>query len=186
MSASITQIINAMVEFATGIAKDNKHGYSQSVRSLYQTNATKAKSFDCSSLVLTSIQYAFEKYGISPTPKDLYCSYTGNMLNLKKCGFEIVEVNQRTCKGMKKGDIELNPVYHTAMAISSSQIVHARTSEGTSDTKDNSGNEIKVQDWYLYSHGWGYRLRFTGKGCKGILDEPKKKKLKSLLLLILH
>ena len=40
----------------------------------------------------------------------------------------------------------------------------ARSSEGTTDTKDNSGNEIRTQPWYLYSHGWTHRLRFTGNG----------------------
>lgn len=43
-------------------------------------------------------------------------------------------------------------------------IIDARSSEGTTDTKDNSGNEIRTQPWYLYSHGWTHRLRFTGNG----------------------
>ena len=70
---------------------------------------------------------------------------------------------------MIKGDLELadnNPNgsnSHVAMAIGKNDIVHARSSEGTKDTKDNSGNEIRTQPWYLYSHGWTHRLRFTGK-----------------------
>ena len=65
---------------------------------------------------------------------------------------------------MIRGDIELNTTYHTALAVGKDIIVHARSSEGTTDTKDNSGNEIRTQPWYLYSHGWTHRLRFTGKG----------------------
>ena len=158
----IQNVINDAVDFATKIAKDNSHGYSQAVRSLY--NITNPSSFDCSSLVCTAYYYAFKKNGVTPTPKDLGCSYTGNMMNLTKCGFEVVARNQTAHAEMKKGDIELNTTYHTALAIDKDNIVHARSSEGTSDTKDNSGNEIRIQPWYLYSHGWTCRLRFTGKG----------------------
>lgn len=160
----VQNVINDAVDFATKIAADNSHGYSQAVRSLY--NITNPSSFDCSSLVCTAYYYAFKKNGITPTPKDLGCSYTGNMMNLTKCGFEIVATNQTAHSQMKKGDIELNVVYHTAMAIDGDNIVHARSSEGTSDTRDGSGNEIRTQPWYLYSHGWDYRLRFTGNGVK--------------------
>lgn len=162
MSNIVQKVIDDAVDFAVGIANDNSHGYSQAVRSLY--NITNPTSFDCSSLVCTAFYYAFVKNGITPTPKDKGCSYTGNMLNLLNCGFEIVATNQTAHAQMKKGDIELNTTYHTALAIDGDNIVHARSSEGTSDTKDNSGNEIRKQPWYLYSHGWTHRLRFTGKG----------------------
>lgn len=39
-----------------------------------------------------------------------------------------------------------------------------KASEGTTNTIDDSGNEIRTQPWYNYSHGWTHRLRFTGKG----------------------
>lgn len=165
MSNNIIQkIINDAVDYAVGIANDNSHGYSQATRSLY--NITNPKSFDCSSLVLTSYYYAFVKNGLSKQAQYLKgnCSYTGNMMKMLNCGFEVVATNQTAHSKMQKGDIELNITYHTAMAIDKDRIVHARSSEGTSDTKDNSGNEIRVQGWYLYSHGWDKRLRFTGKG----------------------
>lgn len=164
-------IIDAMVEYAVKIANDNSHGYSQAVRSLYNTK--NPTSFDCSSLTLTAIQYAFEKYGITPTPKDINAkasklddglSYTGNMLNLKKLGFEVVATNQTAHGKMQKGDLELSLWHHVAIAIDGDNIVHARSSEGTSDTKDGSGNEIRTQPWYQYGKGWTHRLRFTGKG----------------------
>lgn len=160
----IQNIINDAVSFAVNIANDNSHGYSQAGRSLY--NITNPKSFDCSSLVCTAYYYAFTKNGLTEQANYLkaHCSYTGNMLNMTNCGFEIVARNQTAHASMVKGDIELNTTHHTAMAIDKNNIVHARSSEGTTDTKDNSGNEIRTQPWYLYSHGWTHRLRFTGKG----------------------
>ena len=175
-SVTVQDIIDAMVEYAVKIANDNSHGYSQAVRSLYNTK--NPTSFDCSSLALTAIQYAFEKYGITPTPKDINAkasklddglSYTGNMLNLQKLGFEVVATNQTAHGKMQKGDLELSLWHHVAMAIDGDNIVHARSSEGTSDTKDGSGNEIRTQSWYQYGKGWTHRLRFTGKG----IDFPK-------------
>lgn len=160
----IQNIRNDAVEFAVGIANDNDHGYSQRIRSLYEINVPK--SFDCSSLTLTAYYYAFLKNGLTQQARYLkeHCSYTGNMLEMLNCGFEVVAKNQTAHAQMIKGDLELNTTHHVAMAIDKDNIVHARSSEGTTDTKDNSGNEIRTQPWYLYSHGWTRRLRFTGKG----------------------
>lgn len=160
----IHAIIHDAVEFAVNIANDNNHGYSQRIRSLYEID--DPKSFDCSSLACTAYYYAFLKNGLTTQARYLkeHCSYTGNMLNMCNCGFEIVARNQTAHSQMQKGDLELNTAYHVAVAIDKDNIVHARSSEGTTDTKDNSGNEIRTQPWYLYSHGWTHRLRFTGKG----------------------
>lgn len=160
----VQNIRNDAVDFAVKIANDNSHGYSQAVRSLY--NITNPKSFDCSSLCCTAYYYAFLKNGLIEQANYLksHCSYTGNMLNMLNVGFEIVARNQTAHAQMIKGDLELNTTHHVAMAVNKDIIVHARSSEGTKDTKDNSGNEIRTQPWYLYSHGWTHRLRFTGRG----------------------
>lgn len=166
----IQNVKNDAVSFAVNIANDNSHGYSQRIRSLYEINIPK--SFDCSSLALTAYYYAFLKNGLTKQARYLKenCSYTGNMLKMLNAGFEVVARNQTAHKQMIKGDLELadnNPNgsnSHVAMAIGKNDIVHARSSEGTKDTKDNSGNEICTQPWYLYSHGWTHRLGFTGKG----------------------
>lgn len=160
----IQNVRNDAVNFAVRIANDNSHGYSQAVRSLYNTE--NPKSFDCSSLVLTAYYYAFLKNGLTDQANYLKrnCSYTGNMLRMLNIGFEVVARNQTAHAQMIRGDIELNTTHHTALAVGKDIIVHARSSEGTADTKDNSGNEIRTQPWYLYSHGWTHRLRFTGKG----------------------
>lgn len=165
MSNNIIQnVINDAVSFAVGIANDNSHGYSQAVRSLY--NITNPKSYDCSSLCCTAYYYAFLKNGLTAQANYLksHCSYTGNMLNMLNVGFEIVARNQTAHAQMQKGDLELNVTHHVAMAIDRDNIVHARSSEGTTNTIDDSGNEIRTQPWYNYSHGWTHRLRFTGKG----------------------
>lgn len=160
----IQNVRNDAVSFAVRIANDNSHGYSQAVRSLY--NTANPKSFDCSSLVLTAYYYAFLENGLVEQANYLKrnCSYTGNMLRMLNAGFETVARNQTAHAQMIQGDIELNTTYHTALAVDKKNIVHARSSEGTKDTIDNSGNEIRTQSWYLYSHGWTHRLRFTGKG----------------------
>lgn len=160
----IQMVKDDAVDFAVNIANDNDHGYSQRIRSLYEIE--NPKSFDCSSLVCTAYYYAFLKNGLTKQARYLkeHCSYTGNMLNMENCGFEVVAQNQTAHSQMQKGDLELNTTHHVVMAIGKDNIVHARSSEGTTDTKDNSGNEIRTQPWYLYSHGWTHRLRFTGKG----------------------
>ena len=160
----IQNVRNDAVDFAVKIASNNSHGYSQTVRSLY--NIINPKSFDCSSLALTAYYYALLKNGLTAQANYLKanCSYTGNMLKMLNAGFEIVARNQTAHAQMIKGDLELNTTYHVAMAVGKDIIVHARSSEGTRDVKDNSGNEIRTQPWYLYSHGWTHRLRFTGKG----------------------
>lgn len=177
------QIIDDAVDFAVQMANDNTHGYSQVIRSLY--NISAPKSFDCSSLVLTAYYYALQKNGLTEQADYLKknCSYTGNMLQMKKCGFEVVATKQTAHARLKKGDVELadnNPDgsnSHVALAIDGDNIVHARSSEGTKNTIDDSGNEIRTQPWYLYSHGWTHRLRFTGKGLsmvKSTTDSVKK------------
>lgn len=160
----IQNVRNDAVSFAVNIANDNSHGYSQRIRSLYEINIPK--SFDCSSLALTAYYYAFLKNGLTKQARYLKenCSYTGNMLKMLNAGFEVVARNQTAHAKMIKGDLELNTTHHVAMAIDKNNIVHARSSERTTNTRDDSGNEIRTQPWYLYSHGWTHRLRFTGKG----------------------
>lgn len=132
----------------------------------YNNQSTYARRpvicFDC----CTAYYYAFLKNGLTAQANYLksHCSYTGNMLNMLNVGFEIVARNQTAHAQMQKGDLELNVTHHVAMAIDRNNIVHARSSEGTTNTIDDSGNEIRTQGWYNYSHGWTHRLRFTGKG----------------------
>ena len=144
-------VIETAVSWAVKIAEDNTHGYSQSVR--------WGPSYDCSSLVIS----AFEAAGLPL--KTAGASYTGNMRgSFLRHGFEDVtaDVNLHSGEGLQRGDVLLNVVHHTALYIGDGQIVHARSAEGTTDTADNSGNEIRVQPYYVYSGGWDCVLRYTG------------------------
>lgn len=129
------------------IAADQSHGYSQQNR--------WGPDYDCSSLVITALRQA----GIPTT-----ATYTGNMYaDLKNRDFTDVKhyVNLSTGEGLKRGDILLNDVKHTAVYVGDGKIVHARgQSYGSSKTGD-QGSEIAVTNYY--NSPWDHVLRYTGE-----------------------
>lgn len=152
--ASRESIIEKACNWAAGIANDNSHGYSQSVRF--------GPSYDCSSLVLQAYQQA----GVPV--RDKGGSYTGNLLAaFLACGFKDVsrQVNLVAGTGLERGDVLLyhnnGSDGHTVLYIGNRQVVNARSSEGTSDTIDNSGNEIRIQAYWNYP--WQYCLRMQAE-----------------------
>lgn len=137
----------AATAFMENIAADNSHGYSQQNR--------WGPDYDCSSLVIT----AWERAGVPVRSRG--ASYTGNMKPVfLACGFENVtnSVNLYNGDGLKRGDILLNELNHTAMYVGNHQVVHARSSEGNSIPGDQSGNEIRVQGYWNYP--WDCVLRW--------------------------
>ena len=137
-------IIEKAVQWAISIAEDNSHGYSQQTR--------WGPSYDCSSLVIS----AFRQAGL-----ELQSTYTGNMkTDFLAHGFKA----HSTSEPLKRGDVLLNEASHTALYIGNGQIVHARSSEGTTDTVDGSGNEIRVQAYFDYP--WDIVLRYEEGGEK--------------------
>lgn len=119
------------------LAADNSHGYSQANR--------WGPDYDYSSAVITAWQQA----GVPV--KDKGATYTGNMRSaFLACGFKIVtqSINLATGEGLRRGDVLLNDLSHTAMYIGGGRIVHARSSEGNSIPGDQSGNEIRTQAYY--------------------------------------
>ena len=142
--------IEKAVSWAIDIANDNTHGYSQAVR--------WGPSYDCSSLVIS----AFEQAGIPV--KTMGATYTGNMREVfKRAGF--IEVS----RPYKRGDVLLNDANHTALMISPTQLVHASSSFGTTDTADNNGREIRIQDYYDFP--WNVVLRYPEEDVPDINDD---------------
>lgn len=97
-------VIDNAVQWATDIANDDSHGYSQSVR--------WGPHYDCSSFVITAYQNA----GVPV--KDNGATYTGDMYNVFiSCGFKDVtsSCNLSNGAGMLKGDVLLNKADHTAL-----------------------------------------------------------------------
>lgn len=133
------------------IANNNKHGYSQ-------YNRWGNPDYDCSSLIITVVQNS----GIPVKTRG--ASYTGNMYNVfLKCGFKNVTntVNLKNGKGLKRGDVLLNPNHHTEIYIGNGKNAGARISElGKIYGKkgDQSGQEIRTHKYYNYP--WLYVLRY--------------------------
>lgn len=149
-------IVEQAVTFMELIAADNSHGYSMQNR--------WGPDYDCSSLVIT----AWERAGIPV--KSRGATYTGNIRPVfLACGFEDVtdKVNLNNCDGLKRGDVLLNEVSHTAMYVGNKQLVHARSSEGNSIPGDQSGNEIRIQSYWNYP--WDCVLRWPEESAG---DEP--------------
>ena len=95
--------------------------------------------------------------------KDRGATYTGNMRSaFLACGFvdATYEVGLSTGYGIIAGDVLLNYSSHTALAIGNGKVVHARSSEGNSIPGDQSGNEVRIQNYWNFP--WNCVLRYKG------------------------
>jgi cell wall-associated NlpC family hydrolase len=138
------------------IANDDTHGYDQENR--------WSPDYDCSSFVISG----FEQAGIPL--KTNGATYTGDLKNVAiATGFKVVDWGNDPSK-LVRGDIILNEVHHVCVYIGNGQIVQASANEfGTAtggQTGDQTGKEIYVRDYYVYSSGWDCVLRF-GNGSTG-------------------
>ena len=150
--------IETACNYAVGIANDNSHGYSQINRWL--------PDVDCSSLMILSWEQ------VLPV-REAGATYTGNMRSaFVKCGFEAIPYK----KGMAliRGDVLLNEKHHTCMYLGDGKIVQASISETggiTGKQGDQTGREVAVGNFYEYSKGWDYVLRYPEKKGETVMIE---------------
>lgn len=148
-------VVDKAIEWMERIANDNSHGYDQQFR------WNERGDYDCSSMVIS----AWEQAGVKV--KTAGATYTGNMRRVfLSNGFKDVtaSVDLTTGRGLKRGDVLLNDVNHTAMAVSSSRLVQASINERGGVTGgtpgDQTGREIGFCAYYNYP--WNCILRFGG------------------------
>ena len=142
---SSNQVVQNAMDWAIGIANNNKYGYNM------KTGRWGNPNYDCSSLVIS----AYEQAGIKV--KEAGASYTGNMKNaFIKCGFEWIPGDpKKTGLKLQPGDVLLKVNSHTEMYVGNGKNVGAH-SNFDGKTGDSSGREINVQS---SNHAWDGVLR---------------------------
>lgn len=137
--------IQSAIDWAVGIANDDKYGYEWGYRGI------GASGYDCSGLVTTAYQQAGVDFGNPST----------HTMRVEMLPVGFVEHNDlcRSCENAQPGDVYINESVHTAMYIGNGKIVHAA---GNKDgvAGDSSGREILVTDWY--DGNWNVVLRYGG------------------------
>lgn len=144
VEATDSSVVEKAISWATKIANDNSHGYSQTYR-------WGNPDYDCSSFVIS----AFKNAGINTG-----ATYTGNMRDLfTKNGFEWISWSKiGGVSNLKRGDILLNEVQHTELYLGNSQIIGAHHDYGYPQGGDQNGKEISVTGYY--NHPWDGVLRY--------------------------
>lgn len=134
-------------------ANDSAHGYDQTYR------WGEKGDYDCSSAVIQ----AYENAGVPVKTKG--ATYTGNMRSVfLQCGFKDVtsKCNLSTGVGLKRGDVLLNTVHHTAMYCGNGKEVEASINEKGTATGgkpgDQTGKEFLIRSYRNYP--WNYVLRY--------------------------
>lgn len=150
--------IESAVAWMESIANDDSHGYDQTYR------WGEYGDYDCSSLVISG----YEQAGIKL--KTNGATFTGNLKEVAlKLGFKEVTISDWSDSSQfKRGDIILNEVHHVCCATGNGMIVQASINENgeVSGGKagDQTGKEIYISDYYIYSHGWDCCLRLGNGG----------------------
>lgn len=158
----MSDIVEKAISWAVSIANDDSHGYDQINR--------QGADYDCSSLIINAFEYAGLKV------KEAGATYTGNMRNsFVKAGFSALPYER---SNLLRGDVLLNDAHHTALFLGANKIVQASINEkGTTTggkTGDQTGNEILVRDFYEYSKGWEFILRYQDGGDEMTLPTIKQ------------
>lgn len=154
-------------------AKDSAHGYDQ------QCRWGEHGDYDCSSAVITAWQIA----GVPVKSKG--ATYTGNMRGVfLRCGFTDVtsSVSLSNGNGLKRGDVLLNLLNHTAMYCGNGQTVEASINENGSTTGgspgDQTGREFLVRAYRNYP--WDCVLRYSENASESEKTATKPKVMVSV------
>lgn len=141
--------VNKAVEWALGIARDDSHGYSQSVR--------WGPSYDCSSFVIS----AFEQAGISVRNKGAETTASMKQAFIA-CGFEDItdSIDLSSGEGLIKGDVLLNENGKGASSRSNGHAALVRSKGGAIVHASNPTNGILTRSYYNYP--WDCVLRYGG------------------------
>ena len=144
---SASERVERYVQWMLGIAADDSHGYDQQYR------WGERGDYDCSSLVISALRFAGFSTGGA--------SYTGNMCDeLTAHGFRWIT----DFSDLRRGDILLNEVHHTAVFLGEGQLVHASGNENGGaiggQPGDQTGREICVRSYYW--RPWDGFLRYVG------------------------
>lgn len=93
------------------------------------------------------------------------------------CGFVDVtmQVGLSSGYGIQAGDVLLNYSAHTCLAIGGGRVANCRTDEGHPQSGDQSGNEIRLQNYWNFP--WNCVLRYKGKE-QSSTDQVKPSELK--------
>lgn len=143
--------IEKAISWMEDYANDDSHGYDQANR--------WGPDYDCSSAVIS----AWENAGVKV--KTGGATYTGNMYAVfVKNGFKDVtkSVNLQTGAGLKRGDVLLNHICHTAMYCGNGKEVEASINEFGCVTGgrvgDQTGREFAINPYRNYP--WDCVLRY--------------------------
>ena len=158
-------VVEKATRWMEDLAKDDRHGYDQ-------INRWGPADYDCSSAVIT----AWEQAGV-PVKSKGGATYTGNMLSaFLKYGFKDVtsKINLATGSGLKRGDVLLNVMHHTAMYIGNGQEVEASINEKGGSKNgipgDQTGREILIRSYRNYP--WNYVLRYESTDESAAQETP--------------
>lgn len=158
--------IEKAITWMENTARDDSHGYDQEDR------WGEYNDYDCSSAVIT----AWENAGV-PVKSKGGATYTGNMKQAFLAnGFKDVtgSINLKTGSGLKRGDVLLNEVHHTAMYCGNGFEVEASINEyGTvtgGSSGDQTGKEFLIRSYRNYP--WNCVLRYQ-ESAQEKKEEPK-------------
>ena len=141
--------IESALSWATNIANDNSHGYSQANR--------LGPDYDCSSFISSALTAA----GII-NKRDLTTFSMKNYLSAR--GFTWIPWSSIGGTGnLQRGDILLDEDRHTEFYIGNGKLLGAHQSYGHPESGDQTGKEISVQNYYNNHSGvsWDGILRYN-------------------------